>query len=57
MILFLLENYKKLLKVSLINDYTKNLYVIEEISIKILYYIKENMMKKDEKYFYGIEII
>jgi hypothetical protein len=31
-------------------------YVIEEISVKNLNYIKENMMKKDEKNFYDIEI-
>ncbi len=38
MILFLHKSQEKLLKVSWINDYTKNLYVIEEISVKILYF-------------------
>jgi hypothetical protein len=51
------ESQQKFFKYSLINDYTENLYVMEEISVKILYYIKENMMKKDEKYFYDRDFL
>ncbi len=51
---FCLKTRKKFLKVSWIYDYTENLYVIEEISVKNLNYIKENMMKKDEIYFYDM---
>jgi hypothetical protein len=42
---FCIATTKKPFKVSLINDYTKNLYDIEEISVKNLNYIKENMAK------------